>query len=217
MFLAPQSLPEVLVVLLHGYGSCGEGMHFLAQSLESEKVCFWMPDGFEDFEGGVSERFQWFSLKNVQLSDPITFQERMDKVARLLSQQIVQQLEKLETYCQKQFHTSFSGKVILSGFSQGAAMAMHTGLHFFRSQSILAFSGFYPCIHTPLYPQEIFWFHGLKDDVVPIELMDTSVDLLRHHGLKVQTSVCPQANHYVSALGLKEAKIFLEKQIVSML
>jgi phospholipase/carboxylesterase len=83
--------------------------------------------------------------------------------------------------------------IFLAGFSQGGAVALHTGLrHPARLGGILALSAYLPLADT--LSQEvslsakntpIFFGHGRHDPVVPYELGRLSADKLQQHGYQI--------------------------------
>jgi phospholipase/carboxylesterase len=85
-------------------------------------------------------------------------------------------------------------RVVLAGFSQGAAMALHTGLRWpHRLAGVVALSGYLPLPHTlvterhPANAQTpVFMAHGAHDTVVLPLRGETSRDLLREQGQPVQ-------------------------------
>ncbi|PKO63079.1 MAG: carboxylesterase [Betaproteobacteria bacterium HGW-Betaproteobacteria-18] len=84
--------------------------------------------------------------------------------------------------------------IVLAGFSQGSAMALHTGLRFAPALAgIMALSGYLPL--ADLFPAErssanadtpIFMAHGSQDPVVDPARGAASRDLLAALGYKVQ-------------------------------
>ena len=100
-----------------------------------------------------------------------------------------------------------SPRIVLAGFSQGAAMALFTGLrHAAPLAGILALSGYLP-LHESLVADasaanqqvEILLAHGQFDNVVPYDLGHGSAKLLRAAGYAVEWheyamahQVCPE-------------------------
>jgi phospholipase/carboxylesterase len=85
-------------------------------------------------------------------------------------------------------------RIVLAGFSQGAAMALFTGLrHAAPLGGIIALSGYLP-LHESLPTEaseanrrvEILQAHGQHDDVVPYTLGHDSAELLRGAGYLVE-------------------------------
>lgn len=106
-----------------------------------------------------------------------------------------------------------SDKIILAGFSQGGAMALHIGLRYpEKLAGIIALSTYLP-LHTSL-PAEmskvncdtaIMMAHGTQDPLIPIALAKESRDFLIKHDCKVEWhdyvmphSVCSQEINDIS-------------------
>ncbi|MDX8404693.1 MAG: dienelactone hydrolase family protein [Mariprofundus sp.] len=97
-------------------------------------------------------------------------------------------------------------RIILAGFSQGAAMALHTGLRYpERLAGIIALSGYLLLPEkadefSPTSRQTpIFMAHGINDPIVPFALGDSAVHKLQAagyqpdwHSYPMQHAVCPQ-------------------------
>jgi phospholipase/carboxylesterase len=100
-----------------------------------------------------------------------------------------------------------AGAIVLAGFSQGGAMALHTGLrHPERLAGIMALSCFLPLadtLPTEASPENrdvpIFMAHGTHDDVIPIARARAARDVLTGLGYRVDWreyrmphAVCPE-------------------------
>jgi len=107
-------------------------------------------------------------------------------------------------------------KIVLAGFSQGSAMALHTGLRFPQALAgIMALSGYLPLAerfaaerspanaHTP-----IFMAHGNQDPVVDPARGAASRDLLRSLGYPVQWHSYPMP-HSVHPHEVADIAVFL--------
>ena len=85
-------------------------------------------------------------------------------------------------------------KILLAGFSQGGAMALHTGLRYSETLGgILALSCYVPLLPTlaqerhPANQQiPIFMAHGQFDDIVPLALGQASAKQLRELGYQTE-------------------------------
>ena len=87
-----------------------------------------------------------------------------------------------------------SSRIVLGGFSQGAAMALFSGLRYPAPLGgVVALSGYLP-LHESLPAEaaeanqriEILQVHGLHDDTVPYRLGQASATLLQAAGYHVQ-------------------------------
>ncbi len=95
--------------------------------------------------------------------------------------------------------------VILAGFSQGGAMALHTGLRYpARLAGIMALSCYVPLARTLTAETNaanrdvpIFMAHGIYDDLIPIARARQSRDLLLGLGYRVEWREYPMP-HSVS-------------------
>ncbi len=100
-----------------------------------------------------------------------------------------------------------AGRIVLAGFSQGGAMALHTALREpKRLAGVIALSTYVPLaskLEAESHPANaavpIFMGHGTWDDVVPLALGERSRDALRSRGYDVEWhtypmphSVCPE-------------------------
>ncbi len=100
-----------------------------------------------------------------------------------------------------------SKNILLAGFSQGGAIALHTGLRFSKPLAgIIALSTYLPL--DTFVPAEaattnkdiaIFYAHGTQDPVIPILLAETSKEFLTRQGYNIdwhrypmEHSVIPQ-------------------------
>lgn len=108
--------------------------------------------------------------------------------------------------------------IVLAGFSQGCAMALHTGLRLpHRLAGIMALSGYLPLAdtlpaerhpanaHTP-----IFMAHGTMDPVVAPARGEASRDLLTSLGYPVQWHSYPMA-HSVHPREVSDLSAFLAR------
>ena len=106
--------------------------------------------------------------------------------------------------------------IVLAGFSQGCAMALHTGLRFGqRLAGIMALSGYLPLADTlaaERHPANartpIFMAHGSQDPVVAPARAEASHQLLNQLGYPVQWHSYPMA-HSVHPREVADISAFL--------
>lgn len=109
-------------------------------------------------------------------------------------------------------------KIVLAGFSQGCAMALHIGLRFPQKLAgIIALSGYLPLAmtaniekhsansHTP-----IFMAHGTYDPVVTLDRAQASYNLLEKMGYSVDWNEYPM-EHSVNHEELMDISRFLQE------
>ena len=85
-------------------------------------------------------------------------------------------------------------RLVLAGFSQGGAMALHTGLrHAERLAGVMALSCYLPLASTleaEAAPANravpIFWAHGVHDPMIPLALAEQSRELLAALGYPIE-------------------------------
>ena len=108
--------------------------------------------------------------------------------------------------------------IVLAGFSQGCAMALHTGLRLpYRLAGIMALSGYLPLAdrfvderhsanaHTP-----VFMAHGTQDPVVVVARGESSRDALAAMGHPVQWHTYPM-QHSVHPREIADISAFLKQ------
>ncbi len=204
---ASGGVPKQAVVLLHGYGSDGNDLIGLAphwQSILPDAV-FISPNAPEQCRQ-LAYGFQWFdiSLDGERLARR---QEGVVEARPVL-------LEFLEDLW------SQSGirpeDTILAGFSQGAMMALHTGLSLDRPlMGIVAFSGaFLPPDgfgSVPLAKSPVCLVHGDMDEVVDPEHSADADVALRLAGYDVAYHVSEGVAHGIAPDGLAFATAFIQR------
>lgn len=107
-------------------------------------------------------------------------------------------------------------RVVVAGFSQGGAIALHTGLRVPRGLAgILALSTYLPLRDrlareaSPANAQTpIFMAHGVGDQVIPLHYGEQSRDLLRSQGYRVDWHGYPMG-HGVCAEEIRDLRLWL--------
>ena len=169
---------ELTIILMHGLGATGEDFvdvaHVLSRSAAPQKWRFVLPHAEEipvTLNGGMTMP-AWYDIYSVEHPREVDW-ETVDRCQRQ-----IEDLIKAEK----------APKVILAGFSQGGAVALHVGL---RNQSqidgILAMSGYLleseekrPPVSEGVLPIAIY--HGEEDEVVPYRAADMAMTSLRAAG-----------------------------------
>lgn len=179
--------PDASVIWLHGLGADGHDFEPIVPELGSvgQGIRFIFPHAPAmpvTINGGYVMP-AWYDIADPSLSQ----HQDADGIHR--SQRAIQQLVEHEIA-----RGMPSQKILLAGFSQGGAIALHTGLRFPKPLAgILALSTYLPLPDT--VPDEIasanreipiLMAHGSADPIVPIELGRISRDLLEQLGYKVE-------------------------------
>jgi phospholipase/carboxylesterase len=107
-------------------------------------------------------------------------------------------------------------QIVLAGFSQGGAIALHTGLRFSeRVAGILALSAYLPLASTVEKEASqanrdvpIFMAHGEFDDIIPLRRAEASRELLARLGYRIEWRAYPMP-HSVCAPEIADIAKFL--------
>lgn len=204
---ASGGIPEQAVVLLHGYGSDGNDLIGLAphwQSILPDAV-FISPNAPEQCRQ-LAYGFQWF---DISLDG--------DRLAKR-QEGVVQARPVLLEFLEDLWSQLGIGpeNTILAGFSQGAMMALHTGLSLERPLlGIIAFSGaFLPPEgfgSAALAKSPVCLVHGDADEVVDPEHSADADVALRLAGYDVAYHVSPGVGHGIAPDGLAFASQFIAR------
>jgi phospholipase/carboxylesterase len=111
-------------------------------------------------------------------------------------------------------------RIVLAGFSQGGAMALHTGVRHPRQLAgILALSCYLPLaeslareISAASRPVPIMMAHGVSDPLIPLALAQQSRDQLRQHGYLVDWYSYPMP-HAVYPQEIRDIRDWLAKRL----
>jgi phospholipase/carboxylesterase len=113
-------------------------------------------------------------------------------------------------------------KIVLAGFSQGCAMALHIGLRFpHQLAGIIALSGYLPLAmmantekHAANEQTPIFMAHGTYDPVVTIDRAQASYAMLEKMGYPVEWNEYPM-EHSVNHEELTDISRFLREVLIT--
>jgi phospholipase/carboxylesterase len=175
----PILTPKASIIWLHGLGANGYDFVDMVTALnlpEDMAVRFIFPHAPMreiTINGGYKMR-GWFDIHALSIDAP---QDKlgMNEALEILEKLIIKEIS----------HGIPSENIIIAGFSQGAAVALHVALsskHTFAG--ILALSGFLlqKILPTSISQSNkntpILMLHGKHDDVVPLEWAEFSRDLL---------------------------------------
>ncbi|MFD2647562.1 alpha/beta hydrolase [Devosia albogilva] len=199
--------PTMAVVLLHGYGSDGNDLIGLApywQDLLPEAL-FVSPNAPDPCRM-LSAGYQWFDVAFE--GDRLASRQTGVETARPV---LVEFLEAM--WAQTGITPE---RTLLGGFSQGAMMALHTGLSMDRPlMGIVAVAGaFLPPKDFGTRPHAkppVCLIHGDMDDVVAPERSAEADAALRAAGYDVSYHVSPGTAHSISPDGLAFATEFIRR------
>ncbi len=207
---APQ--PSAAVIWLHGLGADGNDFAGLVPELDLSgcpaiRFIFPHAPAIPVTVNGGYVMPAWYDIFGADLVS------RQDAVGIRASEQAVTAL--IEREIARGIPAS---RIVLAGFSQGCAIALHTGLRFPQTLAgIMALSGYLPLAehfaterapanaHTP-----IFMAHGNQDPVVIPERGEASRDLLVKMGYPVQWHSYPMP-HSLHPREVADIAVFLKK------
>ncbi len=177
----PARRADYAVIWLHGLGADGHDFEPIVPALrlpESPAVRFVFPNAPirpVTINGGMAMR-AWYDILNLETRrvDLKAVQESSDRVRDLIQREIGAGIA--------------SDRIVLAGFSQGGAIALHTGLrHETPLAGILALSTYSPTVGTLAAERSqanaaipILMAHGQYDPVIPMAAaVDTRDALMR--------------------------------------
>jgi len=193
--------PDASIIWLHGLGVDGHDFEPIVEELELPDhlaIRFVFPHA-PAIAVTINDGYimpAWYDFKQTDLGIEHD-EEGISHAARQIQLLIEQQ----------EMHGIASNRIILAGFSQGGAMAIHCGLRQREALAgVMALSTYLLLpnrlqdeISPSAYSTPIFMAHGVDDPVVPFSLGDTSRQKLETTGCNVEWNsypmthqVCPQ-------------------------
>jgi len=187
-FLTKQTAenPDALVIWMHGLGANANAFADIIPKLklpQNAAIKFIFPNAPErpiTTHNGSKMR-AWCDVfdKNLENNPDIA---SIDKSSKLIA-------EIIDSEIQKGIN---SERIFLIGFSQGAALAMHAGVHYQKKLAGVAIlSSFFPSAETMPKNETnakipVFFGHGNSDRVVPPYLSQRSFEFLKENGNPVE-------------------------------
>ncbi len=195
--------PRQLVVLAHGLGADGHDLIDLGLSWSKAlpDALFVAPDAPEPNESSAFGR-QWFDLWD---RSPAQLAAAVAVAAADLIGFVDSELTRLGLP---------ADSVALMGFSQGAMVSLHAGLHRpVPPRAILAYSG---ALLAPPPPASGIWppvllVHGEVDGVVRPDASIAAAQTLRAAGVPVDLLTIPGLGHGLDDEGLSVGALFLQR------
>jgi phospholipase/carboxylesterase len=195
--IAPRGSPELSVIWLHGLGADGHDFEPIVPELGPRRpVRFVFPHAPirpVTINNGVEMR-AWYDIAGFDFSaeDEPGIRASAAAVARLVDREIER--------------GAAAERVVLAGFSQGGAIALHLALRESRRLAgVLALSTYLPLAATLAREKSganaavpIFMAHGEYDPVIPLAAAETSRRMLEREGYAVDWHVYPM-QHAVCA------------------
>jgi phospholipase/carboxylesterase len=209
--IEPPATADASVIWLHGLGADGHDFEPVVSQLQAavtQSTRFVFPHAPMQpvtINGGMLMR-AWYDILDMQI------ERRVDAEGVARSAAIVDELISAQRSAGIE-----AKRIVLAGFSQGGAIALHVGLrHTDRLAGIMALST-YLAVREALTEEisaanrdvPIFLAHGSQDPVVPLSASEDSRVLLRSLGYSVQCNTYPMP-HSVCAEELRDISCWLE-------
>lgn len=210
----PVGQPSACVIWLHGLGADGNDFAGIVPELrlpQTLNVRFVLPHApyrpITRNQGHVMRG--WYDI--AQISVPM----REDKAGLDASTEL------LDILIQQEMQQGIdSRRIILAGFSQGCALALHAGLRYPKPLGgIIALSGYLPLTstlsrteHTANAATPIFMAHGDADDVIALPIAELSHKALLDQGYDVAWHLYKMA-HSVSVPEISDIAAWIVKTL----
>ena len=178
--------PQHSIIWLHGLGADGEDFVPVAEDMNLPLAVRYIfphaPKQPVTINGGFIMR-AWYDIAGASIA------ARQDETGIRASQAAIEAL-----IAQEKLRGIATENIYLAGFSQGGAIALHTGLrHASRLGGILALSTYLPLVETLSHEvsaatgrMPVFMAHGRDDPVVPYALGKASAEELSRLGYPLE-------------------------------
>lgn len=212
VIIEPPETATAAVIWLHGLGADGNDFGPIIPELgeaATRTVRYVFPHAPRipvTINAGMVMR-AWYDIADTDLSNRAD-ESGVRASARILEDLIEQELGK----------GLASTRILLAGFSQGGAIALHTGLRYAKPLAgILALSTYLPLEeaarderHEANHDIPIFLAHGSQDPVIPLALSEHSRRFLAALGYQVECHTYPMP-HAVCAEEVRDIAVWLER------
>ena len=211
--------PTAAVIWMHGLGASGDDFAAIVPELDltgCPAIRFVFPHAPVmpvTLNGGYVMP-AWYDIFGTELGAGAVRREDAAGIAK--SQQDIEALIAHEVA--RGIHPS---KIVLAGFSQGCAVALHTGLrHPAKLAGIMALSGYLPLASSVAAERSaanastpIYMAHGTQDPVVVLSRAEDSRDALAGLGYAIQWHTYPMP-HSVHPREIADISTFLKMVLV---
>jgi phospholipase/carboxylesterase len=204
---------NAVILWLHGLGSCGADLRSIVDTfpeLQHPAIRHEFPNApMRPVTANNQLRMRaWYDL--------LTFS--FDSNAREDHQGLIQACNQVQSWLAEYQAAGIAPeRIMLAGFSQGAALSLYTALHTEqRLGGILALSGYLPMMralnasHTTTTP--IFMAHGDADEIIPMDIAERSYQRLQQQHCSITFHRYAMA-HDIIAEEIIEIHQFLAQQL----
>ena len=194
--------------ILHGYGSNYNDMSGLAEELLSSnsqlanKVKFLSLNAPHPWEGGMPNAYQWFSLNS---RDEQSVYAGLQSCHSIIEQYISDYIAS---------NNLTWDKIILSGFSQGAMISLHTSIRLHdKIAGVVCFSG--TIIKRELVATEakskppMCFIHGKQDEILPYQSSQLAHSQMQSIGVPSTLHLFDNLGHSIDHRCVHAAQKFL--------
>jgi phospholipase/carboxylesterase len=207
----PATSADAAVILMHGLGADGHDLEPVVPELRlARRALRWVfphaPVRAVTISGGYRMR-AWYDITGI------------DRHAREDEQGIRESADAIRELVEREKQRGIAAdRIVLAGFSQGGAIALHTALRQpERLAGVIALSTYLPLasrLAAEANPANaavpIFMAHGRWDNVVPFAIGESSRELLRQHGYDVEWHSYP-IPHSVAAEEIAQLREWMER------
>jgi phospholipase/carboxylesterase len=212
--VGPETEAETAVVWLHGLGASGHDFEDVAPLLQLPTTRFVFPHAPKravTINTGLIMP-AWYDIRFLGHGsggeEPRHVHESAELVTALLDREVERGVP--------------SDRIVLAGFSQGAAMALHVGLRYTQALAgIVVLSGYELLPDTREFEASpinaatpILFCHGSLDPLVPVERGRLAHDAVAAGGRSVEWHEFPH-DHTVSLEEIEVVRVFLHQQLAA--
>ena len=206
---------EKLFIFLHGYNAKGDAMKILDsvfKKIAPEGSVFLYPDA--PFKTPEGDGFCWFPFvfgdDPMEINEAFVYQS-MQQAMPYLKSYIETKLKELEDFNYED--------IILIGFSQGAALALHASMNLPSAiNCVVSFSGGFAnpdniIAKKEVHKSSVLLIHGMDDKILPYLFSQRGAKMLREADFNVELHLLKNTGHIITPEAIEIAKNFLIHEI----
>ena len=214
--IPPKIAHRSTIIFIHGLGDSSDGFRGMFQQFSLPYTRVVLPNApiqAVTVNGGMKMR-SWYDIHSLDRANPINTRE--DRVGILKSRDALEALLTSEAEL-----VGGADRVMIGGFSQGAAMSLITGLSTSHHiAGIIALSGYlllrddYPALlssHAKSIP--IFMAHGKQDPTIPYAIGALSYEKLKAMGANIHFEGVEGLGHNVDDQEVTKVMAFINTQL----
>lgn len=213
IIIEPKNQAKSAVIWLHGLGADGHDFEGILPQLNlplEHDIRFIFPHAPVQpvtVNGGMVMR-SWYDILSMSIADRVDI-EGVEQSSAILNELIEQQVKE----------GIAAQHIVLAGFSQGGLIALHTGLNAkYTLAGVMALSTYYPeaCLKSDkVFKTEmpIFMAHGSYDQVIPLNIAESSRNLLIEQGYDVEWRTYPM-EHSVCMAEIEQISAWLQDKLL---